>query len=199
MRLRLATALAAAFLFTSCGGDENTTTTPTTTTSLTESPSPTPVTFPGFTLSSPTFEDGGPMSDAYSCDGENRSPDLAWGDPPPGTQTFVLIMDDPDAPGGAFTHLLLYDLLPEMRSIPPDVDPTVDGPYPAGSIGLNDTGNPSYAGPCPPRGETHRYVFTLYAVDSRTGLEAAKTREEVMAAMEGHILAEATLTGTFGR
>jgi Raf kinase inhibitor-like YbhB/YbcL family protein len=107
-------------------------------------------------------------------------------------------MDDPDAPNGNFTHMLVYDILPTIRTLPPPEEDG-DGPYASGIFGLNDTDYRGYVGPCPPGGQPHRYVFTLYAVDKRLDRMDDLDRDEITAAIEGHVLAETSLTGTFER
>lgn len=147
-----------------------------------------------FTLTSPDFTDGGAMPRRLSCDGGDVSPALEWSGAPGGAASLVLVVDDPDARG--FVHWVLFDLtasatggLPEGFSRSPD----------APAQGTNGFGRVGYGGPCPPSG-THRYVFTLYALDVPTlGLSGAPRADAVRAALEGHVLATATLTGTYAR
>ncbi len=149
-------------------------------------------------LTSPAFTTSGALPTEYTCDGPDRSPPLSWSEPPPGTAAFVLVVEDPDAPGGTFTHWLLYDLPAATRSLPPAVPP--DETLQSGARqGRNDFGTVGYRGPCPPPGRPHRYVFRLYALDRPTGLPPGAQRNEILRALEGHILAIGELVGTYGR
>jgi Raf kinase inhibitor-like YbhB/YbcL family protein len=150
-----------------------------------------------FAISSSAFAHESPIPVRYSCDGDNTSPPLAWSDPPQGTQSFALIHDDPDAPAGTWVHWVLFNIPGDSLSL--------EGAIPAqetlgdGSLhGENSWGRRDYGGPCPPGG-THRYFFKLYALDTLLELEAGADKEALLAAMEGHILAEAELMGTFAR
>ena len=150
-----------------------------------------------FVLASSAFEDGGPIPRVHTCDGKDLSPPLSWSHPPEKTASFVLLVEDPDAPRKTWVHWVLFDLPPTATSLPEGVParPTVEG---GGVQGVNDFGNLGYGGPCPPSG-THRYVFTVSALDGKPGLPARSTREEVVAAMKGHTLAEARLVGRYTR
>jgi Raf kinase inhibitor-like YbhB/YbcL family protein len=145
-----------------------------------------------FTLSSPEFSDGGPIPRRFSCDGEDISPALEWAGAPDGTVSLALIVDDPDARG--FVHWVLLDVTAEASGALPA---GFSGPG-APSEGSNGFGRPGYGGPCPPSG-THRYVFTMYALDRRLDLSGAPPASEVRVAMAGHVLGEARLTGTYRR
>jgi len=149
-----------------------------------------------FTLTSPAFTDGGTIPVDYTCDGAARSPELRWNGEPEGTKTFVLIMHDPDAPGGEFTHWVLY-------GIPPNVHGLLEGPgveHP-GSAGVNTFDRLGWGAPCPPRCHgPHRYVFQVHALDQDIGRgEPGAGRANVEAEMRGHILATASLTGLYER
>ncbi len=150
-----------------------------------------------FVLRSAAFDAGEPIPQRYSCDGQDVSPPLSWNDPPPGTASLALIMDDPDAPGGTWMHWVLYDLPPETRGLPESV-PALDELPAGGRHGENSWGRRDYGGPCPPSG-THRYFFKLYALDALLDLPVGVTAEQLAAAMEGHVLAQAELMGTYGR
>jgi len=146
-----------------------------------------------FTLTSTAFSEGGPIPRRFSCDGENESPDLSWADAPEGTQALALIVTDPDARD--FVHWIAYDLtgtpsggLPFGLSASPDAPPQ----------GTNSFGKVGYGGPCPPTG-THRYVFTLHALDGQLALDGAPRIDEIESAMAGRVLGRATLTGTYHR
>jgi Raf kinase inhibitor-like YbhB/YbcL family protein len=144
------------------------------------------------------FQPGDRIPPRYTCDGEDVSPPLRWSDVPEDAQGFVLIVDDPDAPGETFVHWLLYDVPGQARALPKGVDArdTVPG---AGTQGMNDFGRVGYGGPCPPRGRPHLYVFTLYALDGRLGLAARKRKADVLRVMRNHVLAQVELTGRYER
>jgi hypothetical protein len=149
------------------------------------------------TLTSSAFLHEQPIPVKYSCDGDDISPPLAWGEPPEGAQSFALIADDPDAPVGTWVHWVLYDIPADKRAlqeaIPPEPE-LQDG----SRHGENSWGRWDYGGPCPPSG-THRYFFKLYALDRLVGLEVGATKADLLEAMEGHILAQAELMGTYTR
>jgi Raf kinase inhibitor-like YbhB/YbcL family protein len=150
-----------------------------------------------FTLSSSEFIHESAVPARFSCDGENISPPLQWSDPPQGTESFALISDDPDAPGGMWVHWLLYNIPANVRTLPEAIPPEKE--LPDGSrYGENSFGRLDYGGPCPPSG-THRYFFKLYALDVILDLEPGATKEALLQAMEGHILAETVLIGTYSR
>lgn len=150
-----------------------------------------------FTLTCPAFADGSAIPSAYTCEGRDVSPPLAWTEPPKGTNSFVLISDDPDAPGKTWVHWVVYNLPASARGLP-EAYPT-DGERPDGTRqGMTDFGRPGYGGPCPPSG-THRYDFTLYALDAMLALPPGATKCEVEAAMQPHVLARARLMGTYRR
>ena len=150
-----------------------------------------------FALSSPAFAHEAAIPAAYTCEGRDVSPPLAWTEPPAGTKSFALIADDPDAPGKTWVHWVLYDLPATARSLPEACPPEEE--LAGGSRqGVTDFGRAGYGGPCPPSG-THRYYFTLYALDTRFTLRAGAAKRDVERAMEGHILAQAQLMGTYRR
>ena len=146
-----------------------------------------------FELTSTAFAAGEPIPAKYTCDGADVSPPLQWSDPPQATQSFALIMDDPDAPVGTWDHWLLFNIPADSRSLPEQTSP------PRGSVdGKNSWGRTGYGGPCPPRG-THRYFFKLYALDTTLDLPTGTNKTELLRAMEGHILAQAELMGSYAR
>lgn len=149
-------------------------------------------------VSSPAFQEGGEIPLRYSCEGEDVSPVLQWSDPPEGTKSIALIMDDPDAPGGTFTHWVLYNLPPDSRSLPEAI-PAKAEPSTGTLQGKNDFQKTGYSGPCPPPGRPHRYQFTVYALDRALNLEAGISQRQLREAIEGHILAQGRLTGTYQR
>jgi Raf kinase inhibitor-like YbhB/YbcL family protein len=149
-------------------------------------------------LTSPAFAEGTAIPRRFTCDGEDLSPPLTWSEPPEGTRAFALVVDDPDAPGGTFTHWLVYDLPADARSLPEGVPAESELPG-GGRQGENDFGRTGYGGPCPPRGEQHRYRFAVYALDAPLGLPPGAGRGEVLEAIAGHALARGMLTGTYRR
>lgn len=151
-----------------------------------------------FTLRSPAFEHGATIPREHTCDGADRSPQLAWSDPPPGTKSFALVADDPDAPVGTWVHWVVYDLAAKARELPTGVPPRdeIEG---GGRQGVNDFRRVGYGGPCPPPGPAHRYYFKLYALDAPTGLPARATKAALLKAIRGHVLAEAQLMGRYQR
>ena len=149
-------------------------------------------------LTSSAFTAGRTIPSEYTCEGENRSPALAWRGVPAQARSLALVVDDPDAPRRRWVHWVLYDLPPTADGLPEAVPPDAERSDGARQ-GRNDFGQLGYGGPCPPPGPAHRYVFTLFALDVSLGLPAGATRAEVSRAMEGHVLATASLIGTFGR
>lgn len=150
------------------------------------------------TVSSSAFKEGDRIPAKYTCQGQDVSPPLAWGEPPAGTQSFALIVDDPDAPGGVFTHWVLFNIPPDSRELPEAVP--IQAELARGALqGKTDFGRIGYGGPCPPPGRPHRYQFTLYALDQPLGLEGGASKKQLLSAMEGHILAQGQLTGTYQR
>ena len=143
-------------------------------------------------LTSSAFQQNQPIPTAYTCDGVNHHPPLTISQVPAETQSLALVVEDPDAPTKTFTHWLLYDLPPSTRQIPEQEVPL------KGTDGVNDFGVLEYRGPCPPSG-THHYVFRLFALDTELGLAEGALKEDVLAKMEGHILARAELIGTYRR
>jgi len=149
-------------------------------------------------LHTAAFETGSQIPDRYTCSGADVSPALTWDGAPQGTQSFALITDDPDAPNGTFTHWVMFDIPPESKGLAQNVPKTQrldDGAL----QGRNDFHRDGYGGPCPPPGKTHRYYFKLYALDSKLSLDPGATRQQLEAAMKGHVLAQAELMGTFKR
>lgn len=148
-------------------------------------------------IESPVFESNGMIPPRYTCDGADQSPPLHWTDVPPEAQSLTLIVDDPDAPGGTFVHWVVYDL-------PPDGDGLAEAlpageAIPGGGVqGINDFRAIAYGGPCPPSG-THRYMFKLYALDTRLPLPPGASKAEIVTAMDGHVLGFGELIGLYSR
>jgi len=149
-------------------------------------------------LSSPAFQEGGEIPAKYACDGQDVSPSLVWDGPPAGTHSWALIMDDPDAPVGIFTHWVLFNIPASSLELPEAVPNQAE--LSSGALqGKNDFGRIGYGGPCPPSGGPHRYRFTIYALDQSLDLEAGVTKNKLLDTMRGHILAQYQLTGTYQR
>jgi hypothetical protein len=150
------------------------------------------------TLTSPAFADEGTIPQTYTCDGEDISPELQWQDPPEGTESFALVVEDPDAPARTWIHWVVYNIPADQRSFDESVPAETE--LPGGALqGQNSWPRTGYGGPCPPRG-THRYFFTLYALDTTLDLEpAAADKAALLEAMEGHVLAQTSLMGRYER
>lgn len=147
-------------------------------------------------ITSGAFEHEGTIPDAYSCDGADISPELNWTGVPEGTQSLVLILDDPDAPGGTFTHWVIYNIPADATGLEENI-PKIATLASGALQGRNSFGSIGYGGPCPPLGQSHRYFFKLYALDITLDLGSGASKAQVLAAMEGHILAEAEIMGNF--
>jgi Raf kinase inhibitor-like YbhB/YbcL family protein len=146
-----------------------------------------------FHLFSNAFPEGGMIPKLYTCEGADVSPSLEWSDAPDGTLSFALLMEDPDAPAGVWTHCMLWD-------IPGKVHTLAQGAKDVGVAGTNDFGKPGYGGPCPPHGLTHRYYFRLFAMRVSTlGLQAGARRKAFDGVIAGRVLSEAVYMGRFGR
>ena len=150
-------------------------------------------------LTSPDFEGGQPIPAEFTADGANRSPALKWSDAPDGTKCFVLTCIDPDAPAGPWVHWVAYAIGPSLDSLPAGVPPVAHHDESGVRQGVNSFGNLGYGGPDPPPGKVHHYVFTLYAVGATPTLPEKASKEAVVGAITPHVLAEATLTGTYER
>ena len=141
-------------------------------------------------LTSPAFEHQGSIPSKYTCDGSNVSPPLEVSNVPSDARSLVLVVDDPDAPGGTFVHWVMYDIPPEVKVIHENTQP--------GTPGTNNFNKKAYGGPCPPSG-THRYFFKLYALDRQLSLEPGRTKEQVQREMNGHIIEQIELIGLYQR
>jgi Raf kinase inhibitor-like YbhB/YbcL family protein len=149
-------------------------------------------------LDSPAFDEGGIIPNKYTADGQDVSPPLAWPDAPEGTQGFALVCEDPDAPRKTWIHWVLFNVPGESRELPEGLPR--EGHLADGSMqGVNDFGKVGYNGPSPPPRKPHRYYFKLYALDARLPEKERLTRDQLRTAMNGHILAEGQLMGTYGR
>ena len=149
-------------------------------------------------ITSPAFLEGKEIPDQYTCQGKDSSPPLKWTGVPTGAKSLALIADDPDAPMGTWVHWVLFDLPPTSTELKEDMPKTQHLPGGARQ-GLNDFKRLGYGGPCPPPGKPHRYFFKLYALDTLLDLKPGATKQDVEAAIKGHILAEGQLMGTYQR
>jgi len=149
-------------------------------------------------LTSTAFAAGTSIPVKYTCDGENISPPLAWGEPPPQTRSLALIVDDPDAPIGVFTHWVIFNIPPHIRSLA-EALPAQERLENGAVQGKNGFGKLGYAGPCPPRGSPHHYRFTIYALDAVLDLKPGASKKDLLKAMEEHILAQGQLIGIYQR
>ena len=145
-------------------------------------------------LSSPAFSDQTRIPVIYTAQGKNISPPLTWTHTPEDTVSFVLICEDPDAPGGTFDHWILYNIPASFRKLPQNFSSFSTGMR----SGLNSWGKKGYGGPNPSLG-THRYIFTLYALDILLDLAEGVQKEDVLQAMQTHVLAQSTLMGLYGK
>ncbi len=149
-------------------------------------------------LNSSAIEAGGTIPEKYTCEGEDISPPLSWQGVPSDAKSLVLIMDDPDAPNGTWSHWVLYNLPPSLSELPENY-PSGGKPEPGGMQGRNDFGDVQYGGPCPPPGSTHTYHFRLYAVDRELTMSAGATRQQVLDRIQDHIIDNTELMADFGR
>jgi Raf kinase inhibitor-like YbhB/YbcL family protein len=149
-------------------------------------------------VSSTAFQAGATIPKQCTGDGADRSPPLRWSEPPSGTKSLALICDDPDTPRGTWVHWVLFNLSAMTRELPERV-PTTETLDNGAKQGKNDFGNIGYGGPSPPKGKPHRYFFKLYALDTALDLPAGVTKAQLVKGMQGHILAEGQLMGTYGR
>ena len=151
-----------------------------------------------FELVSSAFKNGEYIPGEYSCKGKDISPPLEWTGMPEGTRSFALICDDPDAPVGTWIHWVIFNLPAEKTGLEENL--SGQNRLSDGALqGKNSWGKLGYGGPCPPPGKPHRYFFKLYALDTMLDLKSGATKQELLKAMEGHVLAEAELMGLFKR
>jgi Raf kinase inhibitor-like YbhB/YbcL family protein len=142
-------------------------------------------------ITSSAFQEGGNIPSKFTCDGADSSPPLQISEVPSGTKSVALIVDDPDAPSGLFTHWTVWNISPQTSMI-------AEGRAPKGVHGANDFGKSGYGGPCPPSG-THRYYFKIFALDRELDLPGGAKRSELDAAMKGHVVAQGVLMGRYSR
>lgn len=142
-------------------------------------------------ITSSAFQEGGNIPSKFTCDGADSSPPLQIAEIPSGAKSLALIVDDPDAPSGLFTHWMVWNISPQTNTI-------AEGSPPKGVHGTNDFGKSGYGGPCPPSG-THRYYFRIFALDSELNLPPATKRSQLAAAMKGHVVAQGELMGRYAK
>lgn len=148
-------------------------------------------------LTSTAFQHQQSIPSKFTCDGENISPPLSWTAGPAETQSYALICDDPDAPGGTWVHWVIFNIPAEINEIPEKT--SCEDTLENGSMqGINDFGQPGYKGPCPPGG-THHYSFRIYALDTVLDLPGGISKQKLTEAMNGHILGMGELIGTYKR
>ena len=142
-------------------------------------------------ITSSAFQQGANIPSKFSCDGPNTSPPLQISDVPGEAKSVVLIVDDPDAPSGLFTHWAVWNISPQTSTI-------AEGSTPKGVHGTNDFGKSGYGGPCPPSG-AHRYYFNIFALDRELDLPVGAKRSQLDAAMKGHVIAQGELMGRYAK
>lgn len=151
-----------------------------------------------FSITSTAFQHGQMIPSKFTCDGANVSPALEWGNIPEGTKSFALICDDPDAPMGTWVHWVIYNIPVQITSLQEGV-PKQDTLSEGIAQGKNDFGFNGYGGPCPPRGNPHRYFFKLYALDIQTHFEPGLSKQELLDRIQNHVIKKAELMGKYQR
>jgi len=142
-------------------------------------------------ITSSAFQGGGNIPSKFTCDGGDSSPPLQIAEIPSGAKSLVLVVDDPDAPSGLFTHWIVWNISPQTNAI-------AEGSAPKGVQGTSDFGKSDYGGPCPPSG-THRYYFKIFALDRELNLPSGTKRNQLDAALKGHVVAQGELMGRYSR
>jgi Raf kinase inhibitor-like YbhB/YbcL family protein len=148
------------------------------------------------TIETPGWFAGANIPALFTCDGGDKNPQIRWSKVPKETKSYLLIVDDPDAPSGTFTHFVMFDIPAESNNLPEG-----EAEVMRGTIGKNDFGNAKWNGPCPPKGKgEHRYFFRLHALDiEKLGLAEGASRGEVEKKIDGHVLAKVETMGRYGR
>ena len=149
-------------------------------------------------VTSPAFQEGDMIDVDYSCDGSNISPPLSWENVPEDAKSIAIMVDDPDSPSKSFTHWIIFNLPPDDRAIEGNI-PTISTLENGAVQGTNDAGEIGYFGPCPPIGETHRYVFHVFALDKTLDLHSQVKKDDFKHAINSHILAQGKLTAMYAR
>ncbi len=149
-------------------------------------------------ISSTAFQIDSTIPQQFTCQGEDISPALAWSGAPEGTECYALLLEDPDAPSGTYIHWVIYNIPATERGLSEDF-PKRDKLPNGTRQGVNDFKQMGYGGPCPPPGKAHRYYFKLYALDAQINIPGEATRDQLLNAMHGHILAESETMGTYAK
>lgn len=148
------------------------------------------------TVTSPSFTEAGRIPVDCTCDGKELIPEIVLSSPPDGTKSLLITVDDPDNSAGVFFHMVAFNISPEVRKLPSGTELTNVGEN--ARFGLNDFHVAHYSGPCPPKGEAHRYRYRVTALDTTLNLSEGTPRSQIDEAIDGHIIGEGTLTGHFG-
>jgi len=149
-------------------------------------------------ISSPAFNEGEEIPSRYTCEGQDISPQIDWYNIPKDARSLILIVDDPDAPAGVFTHWVIFNIPPEGKGLS-EAFPSTPNLTDGSCQGKNDFGKTGYGGPRPPPSKPYRYRFTLHAIEKRLDLVAGSTKNQVLNASQGHVLPEGQLIGTYKR
>ena len=150
-------------------------------------------------IKSNAFHEGGMIPSKYSCEDENISPQLYWNEVSENVKSYAIILDDPDAPGGNFVHWVIFNIPENMKELHENVTPSRNIPDEV-MLGTNSFGRIGYGGPCPPPGKAHHYYFRIYALDTILHhIESGATKEQLVKAMDGHIIAKGELMGLYKR
>lgn len=147
------------------------------------------------TMTTTAFSNAGTMPTLYTCDGRDISPDLHWTNVPANAQSLALIISDPDAPGGTFYHWIIYNIPTSTNHVDKAIKQLPEGAI----TGKNDFGNTKYNGPCPPKGSSHTYRITLYALDSALLIQSGSNTSTVVEAIQKHAIEKAELTATYSK
>ncbi len=138
------------------------------------------------------------LSQKFSCDGQDYSPEISWTEPPSSTKSFILILEDPDAPKGTFVHWVLYNIKPDVKQLPENV-PKEKTTAEGWAQGLNDFKKIGYNGPCPPRRKVHRYIFRLYAVLQEPNLEPGLSKKDLQKIIDDKTVKTVSIMVKYGR
>ncbi|AZL16268.1 YbhB/YbcL family Raf kinase inhibitor-like protein [Rickettsiales endosymbiont of Stachyamoeba lipophora] len=149
----------------------------------------------GFTIKSISFEHNGIIPQKFTCDGANISPELEWSSYPQEANSFVLIVDDPDAPNGVWDHFIAFNISKYINRI--EENEIISTLANSAVIAKNSWNDHGYGPPCPPKGKEHRYYFKIYALDTMLDLSSNSTKAEILRAMDGHTIAQAALIGRY--
>lgn len=152
----------------------------------------------GLKLQSSVFKEGDRIPDKYTCNGENVSPPLTWSKGDSTVKSWALIVEDPGAPRGVFTHWVIYNIPAGTTSLPEGV-PASEKAQNGAVQGKNDSLKTGYTGPCPPPGPVHHYLFNLYGLDKTLELSSGASKQQVLGAIKGHIVSQGRLTGVYQR